>query len=855
MPSKPSRVPMLNATDIFRQQVQEPFLMYNTLFLSLPFRDIQRTGERIPLLTHACERGLEEGLSPETIMERFFADALGLSDPGEQVDFMFRVIQYVERQVVLFDSIEEANGLQASQTHGSRLLRLIRDDESGRFREALTTFRARVVFTAHPTQFYPPQVLRIISRLRRFIRQRDRRGMSRTLQQLGMTSLQSAERPTPLDEAQNIIHLMREHHYEAAARLYRDIRHATGDPSFDNPRLIELGFWPGGDRDGNPYVTTEVTKKVAEELRLAVIKCYHADLKRLDTKLTFRGVTDQVSALRREVYQALFNPQKNFDPDALLDGLASIRDRVNRDYNGLYVTDVELLMDKVRLFGAHFASMDIRQHHRKHQEAVGIVLRHNGYEVSDPLDLPEAELRRILLEERLDVPSGEGLDPIVADVLGSLALIPEIQRRNGSRGCHRYVISNAEDIWSVLFVFGLARWSQGTDQPVLDIIPLFETVRGMRAAESVMDQLFGEPVYRAHVERRGDQQTLMLGFSDGTKDGGYLKANWAIHETKESLTAACARAGVRAVFFDGRGGPPARGGGRTNRFYASQGPDIASNALELTVQGQVITSLYGTGDLFTRNVEELIQAGIGGGAPGTVAPQETGKRMAAEDRALIEELAELAYAAYVDLKAHPSFVPYLERKSTLRFYSRVNVGSRPVSRGSSDRLVFEDLRSIPFVGSWSQLRQNVPGYYGLGLALEALDEQGRLDEAARLFQRVPFFKTLLLNSMMSLNKCRFELTGYLADDPEFAEFWHLIRAEHDRTVNLLLRISQYKVLMEEEPVSRLSVDIRERIVLPLLIIQQWALQQLSAGSDRKEALEKLVVRSMYGNINASRNAV
>lgn len=829
--------------------------MYNTLFLSLPFRDIQRTGERIPLLTHACERGLEEGLSPQEIMQRFFAEALGMDDPGEQVDFMFRVIQYVERQVVLFDSIEEANGLLASPSDGSRLIRLIKDDTSGRFRQALDTFRARVVFTAHPTQFYPPQVLGIISRLRRFIRQRDRRGMSRTLQQLGMTSLQSAQRPTPIDEAQNIIHLMREHHYEAAARLYRDIRHATGDPSFDNPHLIELGFWPGGDRDGNPYVTTEVTRKVAEELRLAIIKCYHADLKRLDAKLTFRGVTDQVSALRKQVYRALFDAEAGFDPEAMLAALGSIRDRVNRDFNGLYVSDVELLMDKVRLFGAHFASMDIRQHHRKHQEAVGIVLRHNGYDVSSPMDLPEADLRRILLEERLSVPPEEGLDPIVADVLGSLALIPDIQRRNGRRGCHRYVISNAEDVWSVLFVFGLARWCQGTDEPHLDIIPLFETVRGMEAAGGVMDDLFAEPLYRAHVARRGDQHTLMLGFSDGTKDGGYLKANWAIHETKEALTAACIRAGVQAVFFDGRGGPPARGGGRTNRFYASQGPDIASHALELTVQGQVITSLYGTGALFTRNVEELIQAGIGGGAPGTVAPQDTGRRMAAEDRALIEELSESAYQAYVELKAHPSFVPYLERKSTLRFYSRVNVGSRPVSRSASDHLVFEDLRAIPFVGSWSQLRQNVPGYYGLGKALQALDDQGRLDEAGRLFRQVPFFKTLLLNSMMSLTKCRFELTGYLAEDPEFADFWHLIRDEHDRAVSLLLRISGYGVLMEEEPVSRLSVGIRERIVLPLLIIQQWALQQLSAGTERQEALEKLVVRSMYGNINASRNAV
>ena len=831
--------------------------MYNTLFLNLPFQDIQNTGERIPLLVHACERGLAQGLPPEEIMDRFFRETLGMESEDEQLDFMFKVVQYVERQVVLFDSVEEAASTRLRSENGSDLVRLIREDESGEYAERLQSFRARVVFTAHPTQFYPPQVLRIISRLRRFVQRRDRRRMTETLQQLGMTSLMSSARPTPLDEANNIIHLMREHYYEAAARLYQRIRQAVGEGTLDNPRLIELGFWPGGDRDGNPFVTAETTRKVAEELRLAIIKCYHHDLKRLDSKLTFRGVTEQVGALRASVYQALFEAGHPFDPEALLAGLSDVRNLVRDQFNGLYQDEVELLMDKVRLFGSHFASMDIRQHHRWHRSAVEEVLRHNGRINRDMEELSAEELRRILLEEQLTVPDPESgdLDPAVADVFASLRLMPAIQARNGERGCERYIISNSEDVWSVLFVFGLARWCQRTDEPSLDIIPLFETVHGMDAAPGIMSDLFREPTYRAHVDRRRARQTMMLGFSDGTKDGGYLKANWAIHETKEALTAVCREEGIQAVFFDGRGGPPARGGGRTNRFYASQGPGIASDAVELTIQGQVITSLYGTGDLFTRNVEELIQAGIGGGASGTISPVESRVPIADEDRALLDELAERAHAAYVELKGHPSFVPYLERKSTLRFYSRVNVGSRPVSRGKSDRLVFEDLRAIPFVGAWSQLKQNVPGYFGLGAALESLDQEGRFAEAERLYQKVPFFKTLLLNSMMSLTKCRFELTAYMQEDPEFGAFWTLLKAEHDRSVRLLLRISGSTSLMDEEPVSRMSVGVRERIVIPLLVIQQCALQRLESEPEATSALEKLVTRTLYGNINASRNAV
>jgi len=835
--------------------------MFNTLFLNLPFRDIQSTGERIPLLLHACEDGLKRGASPEQIMEGFFSDTLRLKTEEERLDFMFRVVQYVERQVVLFDSVEESAASKMDRWEGRPLIHLLRDDVDGRYKKALSGFRARIVFTAHPTQFYPPQVLRIINRLRRFIGRGDRRRMTETLQQLGLTSLLSSKKPTPIEEAHNIIHLMREHHYDAAARLYRDIKSAIGDPAFENDRLIELGFWPGGDRDGNPFVTSDVTRQVAEELRLSIIKCYHNDLKRLDAKLTFRGVTDDIAALRKGVYEVVFDSDKPFDPGTLLEGLESIRRRVMDDFNGLYAEDIELLMDKIRLFGGHFATMDIRQHHRIHREAVHAVLRAHGL-IRESLDeLEPNELRRILLSETLDtdVVDLDGLDPVVADVFSTLRLMVEIQARNGERGCNRYIISNAEDVWSVLFVYALARWSQGTDEPPIDIVPLFETVHGMDAAAGVMQSLFDEPIYRSHVAGRGDVHTLMLGFSDGTKDGGYLKANWAIHETKEALTAVCRKAGVDAVFFDGRGGPPARGGGRTNRFYASQGPAIASHALELTIQGQVITSLYGTSQLFTRNVEEFIQAGIGGGAPGVISPEAAKRDIQFEDRALLDELADAAHAAYVELKQHPSFVPYLEKMSTLRFYSRVNVGSRPVSRGSSDTLVFENLRAIPFVGAWSQLKQNVPGYYGLGSALQKLALEGRSDEAVRLFQNVPFFKTLILNSMMSLSKCNFNLTAYMAEDPEFGVFWAMIKEEYDRTRESLLAISGYDALMDEEPVSRMSVSIRERIVLPLLVIQQYTLQQLGGEGDlepsRKEVLEKLVTRTLYGNINASRNAV
>ena len=223
-------------------------------------------------------------------------------------------------------------------------------------------------------------------------------------------------------------------------------------------------------------------------------------------------------------------------------------------------------------------------------------------------------------------------------------------------------------------------------------------------------------------------------------------------------------------------------------------------------------------------------------------------------RQMIEELAQLSFDKYTALKNHPMFVPYLEHKSTLRFYGKTNIGSRPSKRGNKEQLEFKDLRAIPFVGSWSQLKQNVPGYYGIGTAIAALKEKGKSEQLKQLFNETPFFKALILNSMMSLTKCYFELTTYIGRDPEYKEFWNMLFDEYKLSKEMVLFISGFKELMQEEPISRESIKIRERIVLPLLVIQQYAMQKIDQNDPEKEIWEKMVRRSLYGNINASRNS-
>ena len=231
------------------------------------------------------------------------------------------------------------------------------------------------------------------------------------------------------------------------------------------------------------------------------------------------------------------------------------------------------------------------------------------------------------------------------------------------------------------------------------------------------------------------------------------------------------------------------------------------------------------------------------------------------DRKIMEVIAEKSYEAYQKFKDHPQFIPYLERMSTLPYYAKTNIGSRPSKRGKSKGLNFSDLRAIPFVGSWSLLKQNVPGFFGVGTALAHFREEGSLDQIKALFQHSRFFRTLMYNSMMSLTKSFFQLTAYMEADPEFGSFWKVIHNEFLLTRDLLLEISGFESLMENEPAGKASIKAREEIVQPLLTIQQFALmeiQDLKKTSTVDEAkiavLEKVITRSLFGNINASRNS-
>ncbi|WP_340198692.1 phosphoenolpyruvate carboxylase [Ascidiimonas sp. W6] len=852
----------------FNENVLSKHQIYNSIFITLPFDTITNTGVLLPLFSEMCEKGYQDKQNPTQIIDTFFEKYQDNPSENQKQDLLFRFIQYIERQVVLFDAIEDAAFPIVNNLDGRGTLRSIKEEAEAKnktdeLKEYLKTFKIRPVLTAHPTQFYPGPVLGIITDLALAIENNDLILIKKLLAQLGKTPFFKKEKPTPYDEAVSLIWYLENVFYQTISKIFTYIQNNIFEDTELQNQIINLGFWPGGDRDGNPFVTSEITKKVAERLRITILKNYYRDIRKLKRRITFVKVDKLISELEANIYKSIYGGVEKpvITPEVFLEKLYEIKTLIIEDHQSLFLDEVNDLINKVKIFAFHFASLDIRQDSRVHHHvltnivketrALGLDIFPDNYEsLSDEAQIEALGKVKGKLKPEIFK------DEMTRKTLESIYAMQVIQQNNGELGCNRYIISNNQTMTNVMESFAMIRLCNWKE-PSVDVIPLFETVNDLQGAHGVMEQLYTNEVYAAHLKRRGNKQTIMLGFSDGTKDGGYLMANWSIFKAKEELTAISRKYDIKVMFFDGRGGPPARGGGKTHQFYASLGSTISDEEVQLTIQGQTISSNFGTLDSSGYNLEQLLSSGISN----RVFKNDKHSTLSDEDRDTMEKLANISYQAYTDFKSHDKFIPYLERMSTLKYYAKTNIGSRPSKRGKSDKLVFSDLRAIPFVGSWSQLKQNVPGFYGVGHAIATFEADGKLEKVKTLYKNSSFFKTLLENSMMSLSKSFFELTAYMKDDEEFGAFWQLIYEEYERSKEMILKVTGYEELMEDSREMRASIKVRESIVLPLLTIQQYALRRIQEINKQKspdkkelEVYEKIVTRSLFGNINASRNS-
>ncbi|MCO5935160.1 phosphoenolpyruvate carboxylase [Mucilaginibacter sp. RB4R14] len=854
----PSTLRLSQKESIFNHEVVKRFELYNSLFQTLPFYQVKDTGILLPFFSSHCDKGAADQASPTAIIESFFKKYVPNIDHREQINRLFRFIQYIERQVVLFDAIEDSSFAKVGRVDDTGTLQSLIQQASqseqarANISKQLKDFSLRLVLTAHPTQFYPGTVLGIMTDLIEALKTNDIPSIDGLLQQLGKTPFFNKTSPTPVDEAVSLVWFLENIFYHALSGIQAKL-----EDEFDiegNQQVLELGFWPGGDRDGNPNVHMETTRSVSSLLRQVIYRCYYRDFRNLKRRITFRGFADTISKLETLLYDNAFNPQespKDLQPE-LLKLLRSMRETLVNEHDSLFVGIVDNLIQKVNLFGSYFATLDIRQDSRVLRD----VFKYTTEKVytgvpKNYADMSEESKIKSLPFNQADFKCPANADPLISDTLDTIRLMKQIQHSNGEKGCQRFIISNCQQASDILQLIALFLWSGWEkDKLSVDFMPLFETVNDLKQAGDIMEKLYTHPFYKSHLKKRGNRQAIMLGFSDSTKDGGYLMANWSIYKAKVELTAIARKHNITLAFFDGRGGPPARGGGKTHRFYASMGKEIANDHIQLTIQGQTVSSQYGSVETARFNTEQLINAGI------TSALHPNHHDLLDEKhKALISEMAEESHGLFLALREHPLFVDYLEKFSPLKLLSQINISSRPTKRNAGAKLKLEDLRAISFVTSWSQLKQNIPGFYGVGTALKKMKDNGSWKEVQELYQNSGFFKTMLDNCMMSMTKSDFRVTAYMEKDKKFGTFWKGLKAEFELTRDMLLELTGTTVLMEEFPVDRLSIAIREKIVLPLVIIQHYALQCLN-NTDDEELIgiyNKLVIRTVYGIVNAGRN--
>ncbi|MBS0350370.1 MAG: phosphoenolpyruvate carboxylase [Proteobacteria bacterium] len=847
---------MNNILENFHNNVALKYSLYNSLFLTLPFHKMQEVGTLLGLFAKYSSQEIKLGKDPTLIVDRFFEKNVENDQAQDKVNVLFTMLQFVERQIVLFDALEDAAYATTHQLNGpgtieNLITKIINTNKQEQFFQEIQNYQVRVVLTAHPTQFYPSPVLGIITQLTEAIQKNNLKEISELLWQMGKTSFKYQQKPTPFQEAQSLIWYLENIFYKVIPTIQMQINNALKQFRYqplNDQSLVELGFWPGGDRDGNPNVTADITLSVAKLLKIKILKLYIEDIDQLRKKLTFKGILENLN----RIYLKLLDNQYETS-DQLLEDLYQLRKDLITDHSSLFIDRLDAVINKIHCFGFYFAAMDMRENSQILRSTFQhLVNNFENYQQAEN-DKKKRILEKILNNQCKFHPSASS-EPAIERTIASLAAIQPVQKANGQKGLCRFVISNTQSALDVLELLAMLHLAGNFDKKItVDIIPLFESIKDLENSSQIMEQLYRCSFYQDHLKNRNQTQTIMLGFSDGTKDGGYVSANWSIHKAKMALTELSERYQIKVIFFDGRGGPPARGGGNTHHFYRSLGNQIAHRTLQLTIQGQTISSNFGTETSARFNIEQLFTAGIE-----DLIFKESANDLSETNKQLLQQLSDLSKAAYFGLKQDPLFIPYLEEMTPLKFYSELNIGSRPTSRNKSATLKFDDLRAIPFVGSWNQLKQNIPGYYGFGFALKKLLQKNE-PELKNLYQESLFFRTLVENTMMSLCKTFFSLTAYMRKDARFGRFWSQLHNEAKLTQILLEKISGQNCLLENDPLNRESIKLREQIVLPLLVIQQYAMSKMKELQASKQphlssAYKEMILKSLAANTNASRNS-
>ncbi|HVZ71241.1 MAG TPA: phosphoenolpyruvate carboxylase [Polyangia bacterium] len=725
------------------------------------------------------------------------------------------------------------------------------------------------------------------------------------------------EKPTVEDEIENALAYFRGTFLEVVPALYDEIEDALrADAGVHVAPFLRVASWIGGDRDGNPYVTHTVTARATERQSSVAFSHYLSEIHALGSELSlaatyapatpelealvarssdraasrraepFRralvGVYARVAATAKELSGGVDVPAPRApvgtappygSPDELLADLDVVAQALV-GAGAARVADGRLrrLRRAVEVFGFHLASLDIRQHSEIHARVVGeIVRRATGRDTYGELDERgrQAFLLRELEQARPLVSPHVEYGPETSEALATLDTVAAVHARFGARAIPNYVISMTAGPSDVLEVALLAKEAgllvPGEEpRSSINIIPLFETIGDLRACGGIMTELFSLPYYRQLLESRGDVQEVMLGYSDSNKDGGFLTSNWELYKAEVSLVKVFREHGVRLRLFHGRGGTVGRGGGPSYHAVLAQPPGSVAGQLRLTEQGEVIASKYGDPVIGRRNLATLVAATMEAslvdgraGDKGDVAPDDPRFMLT------MDELSALAFRAYRGLVYEtPGFITYFREATPINEIGDLNIGSRPASRKSSDRI--EDLRAIPWVFSWGQCRQSIPGFYGFGSAVRAFlaGEKGgrgpKLTLLRTMYAKWPFFRTLVDKLEMVLAKTDMGIAaryaGLVRQRKLRDKIFGRIRAEHDDTLAAVFAITGAKALLEGNASLAHSLQHRTPYIDPLNHLQVDLLQRLRAGRGDPAELRRAIHLTINGVAAGLRNS-
>jgi phosphoenolpyruvate carboxylase len=718
-----------------------------------------------------------------------------------------------------------------------------------------------------------------------------------------------AERPSVLAEVKNGLYYFESGLFDLVPRLYRDLERALRASypgrAWRVPAVVRFSSWMGGDRDGNPFVTPDVTVEAARILRVAAIRRHLASVDALGGRLSQStrevAVSDELLAAiavgdaASPDLGAALHARFPFEPyrravahihERLVRSLAhaetqelalcrdappaksagryhlrgelladlAVIDRSLRAHGGTAVADGALhdLVREVEVFGLHLATLDVRQHSERHERALAEVLASAGVHPSFRAlgeDDRIALLSRTLLDPRPLLPARPTCSPETREIIDTFRAIAAVLEELAPESIQTVIVSmtrGPSDVLAALVLAkeaGLYRPAEGVS--LISVAPLFETGDDLAACASVVRTLLRVPAYRDHLRLRGDVQEVMLGYSDSNKDAGFVAANWALYRAQRDLAAAAEDAGIGLRLFHGRGGSIGRGGGPANRAILAQPPGTMGSRIKITEQGEVIADRYGLPDLAHRHLEQLVNAVLRARFAPTTPPD------AAWEQAL-ERLAVLARGHYRALVyEHPLFLTYFRAATPVAEIGRLKLGSRPASRKPGDRI--EDLRAIPWVFSWMQSRHTLPGWYGLGSALERFAEEP--EGAATLgdmYARWPFFQTMIDSAQMILGKSDLHIAARYAElcsDAGAREaIFGLIASEHERTSHMIRRVAGIAEMLERAPVLRRSIAQRNPYVDPMSYIQVELLERLRAEPEGpgRRALEDAIMLSISG---------